>query len=212
MSKTTNSKEFTTVTGRNTKPVTNTNKNNSISKFCSVCKNAGKSEKDYTSHFPKSSNGPDGVVICPTILSNECSYCHKLGHYKQQCPVLEAKKNGTLLPKQKETIEPEPTPIVNKKENIKIFKTKFEVAFNSDSETESDSDISLTENKLQNIIELDTYVYTTKIYTYDYAARKYFADNGIIDLNKYKYDPTREYDIMHDWCDFEYWGLEDNDD
>ncbi len=73
-----------------------------ISKFCSVCKNAGKSEKDYTSHFPKSSNGPDAVVICPTILNNECSYCHKLGHFKQQCPVLEAKKNGTPLPKQKE--------------------------------------------------------------------------------------------------------------
>ncbi len=199
MSRCVDNKGFTTVSSRNTKSVhsSSNNKNNSVSKFCSVCKNAGKSEKEYTSHFPKSSNGPEGVVICPTILNNECSYCHKLGHYKQQCPVLEAKKNGTLLPKQKENIEI--TPVINKKENVKNFTTKFAVAFESDSE--SDSDISITENKKVKIIE---------VHSYDYAARKYFAENNITDLDKYVYNPNREYDVMHDWCDFEYWGLESN--
>jgi len=56
--------------------------------FCAVCKNAGKSEYEYTNHYTKSVPGPTGVVVCPTILSAECSYCHKTGHFKNACPIL----------------------------------------------------------------------------------------------------------------------------
>ena len=60
----------------------------SVKKFCGVCQKAGLTEKDYTSHFTKSSPGPTGTVICPTILNNECTFCFKTDHFKSACPAL----------------------------------------------------------------------------------------------------------------------------
>lgn len=60
----------------------------SAKKYCGVCQKAGLSEKEYTSHFTKSVPGVKGIVICPTILNNECSFCFKLGHFKSTCPAL----------------------------------------------------------------------------------------------------------------------------
>ena len=59
-----------------------------VKKFCGVCQKAGLSEKEYTSHFTKSTPGPQGIVTCPTILNNECSFCHNLGHFKNSCPAI----------------------------------------------------------------------------------------------------------------------------
>ena len=59
-----------------------------VKKFCGVCQKAGLSEKEYTSHFTKSVPGPQGIVICPTILNNECSFCFQFGHFKSACPAL----------------------------------------------------------------------------------------------------------------------------
>lgn len=57
-------------------------------KFCGVCKNAGLSEREYTSHFTKSVPGPKGIVVCPTILQNVCSFCKCQGHFKANCSEL----------------------------------------------------------------------------------------------------------------------------
>ena len=59
--------------------------------FCSVCKKAGKTESEYTSHFVRDRPGPNGRVVCPTLLSTECRYCHELGHTKTHCPKLALK-------------------------------------------------------------------------------------------------------------------------
>ena len=59
--------------------------------FCAVCQKAGKSEKEYTSHFTKSKPGEGGVVTCPTILNSVCTYCREKGHFKSACPKLELK-------------------------------------------------------------------------------------------------------------------------
>jgi hypothetical protein len=59
--------------------------------FCDVCRRAGKSEKEYTSHYTKSKPGEGGVVTCPTILNSICSYCREKGHFKSACPKLELK-------------------------------------------------------------------------------------------------------------------------
>ena len=56
--------------------------------FCKVCKDAGKSEAQYTSHYVKDRPGPQGKVCCPTLLSLECRYCHEMGHTPSCCPVL----------------------------------------------------------------------------------------------------------------------------
>ena len=65
--------------------------NNSAKKpYCKVCHDAGKSESEYTSHWVKSLPDRNGKsnVTCPTLLSNECRYCFKLGHTAKFCPVL----------------------------------------------------------------------------------------------------------------------------
>lgn len=61
--------------------------------FCKVCFDAGKEEKCYTSHFVKDRPGPNGKIVCPTLLSTECRYCHEKGHFKSHCPVLAERKS-----------------------------------------------------------------------------------------------------------------------
>jgi hypothetical protein len=61
--------------------------------FCSVCKNAGKTEKEYTNHYTKSSTKPDAVVTCPTILNSNCTYCKLKGHFKSNCSLLKEKES-----------------------------------------------------------------------------------------------------------------------
>lgn len=50
--------------------------------FCKVCKDAGKSEAEYTSHFVKDR---ERNVICPTLLSHVCGFCKKSGHSWGHC-------------------------------------------------------------------------------------------------------------------------------
>jgi hypothetical protein len=52
---------------------------------CKVCKDAGKSAQEYSSHWPKDSNGR---VICSTLLSQECRYCSESGHTVKYCQKL----------------------------------------------------------------------------------------------------------------------------
>jgi hypothetical protein len=54
-----------------------------IKPFCNVCKAAG---KEYNNHFTRSKPGPDGVIVCPHLLSIECGYCHEKGHTPKYCP------------------------------------------------------------------------------------------------------------------------------
>ena len=71
--------------------------------YCKVCHDAGKSEEIYTSHYVRSDPGPNGKVVCPTLLANQCKYCCKQGHTASHCKEInknnkeaakmEAKKN-----------------------------------------------------------------------------------------------------------------------
>jgi len=66
---------------RNTKPT------NVVRKpCCKVCKDSGKSESEYSSHWPKDS---DGKTVCPTLLAQDCRYCGDAGHTVKYCKVLE---------------------------------------------------------------------------------------------------------------------------
>ena len=56
--------------------------------YCATCHKAGKPVSVYTGHFTKSSPGPDGVVVCPLILSTVCKSCRKTGHWTKYCPDL----------------------------------------------------------------------------------------------------------------------------
>ena len=63
-----------------------TRKQTVMKKFCKVCQDAGKSESEYTSHFVRDSPGPNGKVICPTLLSQKCRGCGVNGHTYKYCP------------------------------------------------------------------------------------------------------------------------------
>ena len=52
--------------------------------FCDVCYKKGLPIEKYESHYPKSKPGPDGVIVCPTILSARCNYCGLTGHWENE--------------------------------------------------------------------------------------------------------------------------------
>ena len=76
--------------------------------FCSTCKKVGKSESEYTSHYPKSNPGPNGVVTCPYILNTVCKKCGVTGHWASAsfCPELLKKNNKPLQPINKNSVVP----------------------------------------------------------------------------------------------------------
>ena len=63
----------------------NTSSGSNNKPFCKVCKDAGCSESDYTSHFVKDQPGPNGKVVCPTLLNQSCRICNQTGHTSSYC-------------------------------------------------------------------------------------------------------------------------------
>ena len=68
--------------------------------FCGICKKAGKTQQEFTSHFVR--DAPNGKVVCPTLLSTECRYCHDMGHTKTHCPKLADKARRQSLYEKKQ--------------------------------------------------------------------------------------------------------------
>ena len=58
---------------------------------CKVCRDAGKPESVYTSHYVKSMNRCQ--IICPTLLSIKCRYCEEIGHTVKYCKSLKIINN-----------------------------------------------------------------------------------------------------------------------
>jgi len=78
----------------------------STSMNCKVCKDAGKSEKEYTSHQPRDR---DGKTICPLLLSLNCRKCGKKGHTIKYCKVNTEKQQRVVVvpPVQVVPVKPE---------------------------------------------------------------------------------------------------------
>ena len=58
----------------------------SANPFCKVCYDAKLSTEEYTSHFVKDQPGPNGRVVCPTLLAQKCLICGVPGHTSSYCP------------------------------------------------------------------------------------------------------------------------------
>jgi hypothetical protein len=56
----------------------------SPSSCCKACKDFGKSKSEYESHNTRDARGR---LVCPTIRSNVCSKCSKIGHLPSRCTV-----------------------------------------------------------------------------------------------------------------------------
>lgn len=70
--------------------------------FCKVCFDSGRPSADYTSHYVKDSPGPDGRVVCPVLLAQECRYCKEKGHTPTHCPKLADKYTSHNLVNRRE--------------------------------------------------------------------------------------------------------------
>jgi hypothetical protein len=99
---------------------------------CKVCKDAGKSENEYSTHYVKDLNGQ---VTCPTLLSQECRFCRKKGHTTSHCSELAKKKEKeTRLQTAKPAVSPPKKEV--KKSNVFAY-----LEMNSDeSEPESENE------------------------------------------------------------------------
>lgn len=53
--------------------------------FCKVCWDAGLPVADFTDHYVKDQPGPDGKVVCPTLLAQKCLDCGVAGHTSGYC-------------------------------------------------------------------------------------------------------------------------------
>ena len=54
--------------------------------FCKVCYDAGLPTEQFSSHFVKDQPGPNGKVVCPTLLAQKCLICGIPGHTSSYCP------------------------------------------------------------------------------------------------------------------------------
>lgn len=70
--------------------------------FCKVCYDAGLPVADYTDHFVKDQPGPDGKVVCPTLLAQKCFKCGVAGHTSSYCPE-EARRERECKERERET-------------------------------------------------------------------------------------------------------------
>lgn len=121
--------------------------------FCKVCFDSGKDASIYLSHYVKSAP-VNGVVICPTLKTNVCSYCRLLGHTTKFCEILQEKnrvlrrdynmpaKNVIVMAK---TIAKKVEPSTNNKSNNKS-NNKFN-ALLSDSDDEEEETNSKSVSK-----------------------------------------------------------------
>ena len=117
---------------------------------CKVCKDAGKCEEEYTSHFVRASPDPNAPITCPLLLSLECRFCHKNGHTVNYC------KERSLVKKREDKRERSYNfnfTIV--KENIPIKKSTKNKRFQAICESETDSDNEKEIIKKQNAKKLN---------------------------------------------------------
>jgi len=94
----------------NSKSIIKSQINTARKPCCKVCQDAGKPENVYLTHYVKDLNGN---VTCPTLLSQECRYCHKKGHTTSHCSALKKQKEfeensrkPPLYPVKKEAVAP----------------------------------------------------------------------------------------------------------
>ena len=106
-----------------------------VKMFCKVCKDAGKTETEYTSHYVKDKSGK---TICPTLLNQACKYCRQKGHTVKFCQTLKLneknKKREEYFKKQHPEWEDELG------SSARRLGSSFAAAFDSESEDESEDE------------------------------------------------------------------------
>lgn len=86
--------------------------------FCKVCQDAGKAESIYTSHNVRQTQDKTAPVTCPTLLAQECRYCHKQGHSIKYCPIIKDQNDRKEQYQHKEAQTQQPIRKPEPKKNI----------------------------------------------------------------------------------------------
>jgi hypothetical protein len=89
--------------------------------FCPVCRDAGLSAEEYTSHHIWSDESRE-TVICPTLLAHTCEKCGETGHMPRYCS---ATRNVTIR-------KPREPLVVVEKEKPKHCKVCYQAGFSAD--------------------------------------------------------------------------------
>ena len=105
---------------------------------CKVCMDANKPKSVYSSHSVKQ----NGVVVCPTLLAQECRYCHKKGHTVKFCATLE-KENAKQKKIEEKKTKPTTKPTVQ---------NMFTLLDDDDDQDEDDQSERVVEFKQTNVI------------------------------------------------------------
>jgi hypothetical protein len=95
--------------------------------FCKVCQDAGKTEKEYTSHNVRDARG----TCCPTLLAQECRNCYRKGHTSKYC-------TQTLSTAVAPVVKPDPKQV--KQVKPPVPKNVF-MLLESDSEDEKEAEV-----------------------------------------------------------------------
>ena len=122
--------------------------NDSMKPFCKVCKDFGKSESVFTSHFVRQTTHPNSPVTCPTILNNVCQYCGEKGHFVSSCSLkkTQLKEEKLFILSQKKVDK------INNEE-VKNVKTKnvFDILNEEDSSSSDEEEEREVEVKSENV-------------------------------------------------------------
>ena len=125
--------------------------------FCKICFDTKQPESVYTSHYVRDVPGPNGVVVCPTLLQIECRYCKKKGHTNSKCPILKKKQNRNPN-KPFSTASTSTAPSMGKKKHKNVFQV-LEVD-SGDDEDEIDNELTTTHtNSTDSTVDKNTKPY-----------------------------------------------------
>jgi hypothetical protein len=150
---------------------------------CKVCVDAGKPEKEYSSHYVKDLNGK---VTCPTLLGQECRFCHMKGHTTSHCATLKKQKESEENSRRPPVSPPKKEVSASKKSNVFAY-----LEMNSDdSDDEVEQFPELVESEPKSAFEKE--VSAPKKFSYASMASKTQAEYKIDQFKETKTMPFVE--------------------
>ena len=149
---------------------------------CKVCQDAGKPENIYLSHYVKDLSGN---VTCPTLLSQECRYCHKKGHTTSHCSILKKQKEVEENMKKPPLSPVKKTQKTEKKANVFAY-----LDMTSDDEDETEKVVEFPKLAAQEAKDLfEKLKYEPQKVSYASMAAKTVADYKVEQVKETKVTP-----------------------
>ena len=172
--------------------------------FCKVCKDAGKTETEYTSHYVKDKTGK---TTCPTLLNQACKYCKQTGHTVKFCKTLKLneknKRRDEYYAKKNSAWQEELNSAAKK------LGSSFAAAFDSESEDESEDEYEAEYPTIETVeLDLNEKVPVATHYVRSYAS--VLVDDSVPQVENVKVDTT-SFTIDTSNLKGKFWGDEDSD-